>query len=80
MTASIDTARRGVSDPLASTVDCGFELIHCAFCVIENSNTLNRGLTRRLNATSSDLLYFEHPRRQEVTIQKETPTQMYTPF
>ena len=24
MTASIDAARKGASDPLASTVDCGF--------------------------------------------------------
>ena len=63
MTACIDTARRGVSDPLASTVDCGcgsnWHIV--LFSVIENSNTLNCGLTRRLDANSSDLPYLEHP-------------------
>ena len=63
MTANIDTARRGVSDPWASTVDFGFasNWYILLFSVIENSNTLNRGLTRRLDANSSDLPYLEHP-------------------
>ena len=45
MTASIDTARRGVSDPLSSTADCGFDSngYIVLLSVIEKSNTLNRG-------------------------------------
>ena len=44
ITASIDTARRGVSDLLASTVDCGFGSNWCIvlFSGKENINTLNR--------------------------------------
>ena len=63
MVASIDTARRGVCDPLASAVGCGFgSNKHIVlFNEIENSNTLNSGLTRLLDANSSDLSYLEHP-------------------
>ena len=62
MTASIYVARRAYLTPC---IDCWlwiwFKLIHCVFSVIENSNTLNRVLTRRLHANSSDLPYWEHP-------------------
>ena len=64
MTASKDTARRGISDPLALTGEIlwiWFKLIDCAFSVKENLNTLNRGLTHQLDASSSDLPYLEHP-------------------
>ena len=63
MAASIGTARRSVSDPLASTVDCGIGSngYIVLFSVIENSNTPNSGLTHRLDANFSDLPYLEHP-------------------
>ena len=69
MTASIDTARRGVSDPLALTVDCGFvsNWYIVLFSVIENSNTLNRGLTRRLDANLVICHIWSTPRTQEET-------------
>ena len=57
MTASMDTARMGVSDTLASTVgyEIGSEWYIVLFSVIENSNTMNRGLTRRLDTNSRHL-------------------------
>ena len=63
MTASIGIARRGVFDPLASTVDCGIgsNWYIVLFIVIENSNTPFSGLTRRLDGNFNDLPYLEHP-------------------
>ena len=63
MTASIDAAKRDVSDPLVSIVDCELDsnLYIVRLSVLENSNTLNHGTTRRFDANSSDLLYLEHP-------------------
>ena len=63
MTASIGTARRGVFDPLASTVDYGIgsNWYIVLFNIIGNSNTPNSGLTHRLDANFSDLQYLEHP-------------------
>ena len=42
--ASTGAARRDVSDPMTSIVDCGLGSNRCIvlFSVIENSNTLNR--------------------------------------
>ena len=63
MTASIDTVRRGVYDPLASTVDCVYGpnwYIVFLSVYIENWYTLNHGLTSRLDANSSNLPHFEH--------------------
>ena len=69
MTAGMDAARRGVSNPLASTEDCGLvsNRYTVLFRVIENSNTLNRGITRQLDANSGYLPYWSTPRSQEKT-------------
>ena len=63
MTASIGTARRGVFDLPASTVDCGIgsNWYIVLFSVIEKSNTPFSGLMHRLDGNFSDLPYLEHP-------------------
>ena len=60
MTASIYAARRVVFD-LWHRLWTWLNLIHCVFRVIKISNTLNHGITHRLDENSSDLLYLEHP-------------------